>query len=290
MTEPPPPDHRLTLADGRALGYDDRGDPDGAIVLFFHGTPDTRLARHPDDSIVAASGLRLIAVDRPGLGGSDIDPVASPTSVADDHLAVLDHLGAERVHVVAWSAGSIPALALAGRHPDRTQSLTLVAPLIPADAYGSADVLDGADDSRRLFADVHGSMTPDEVGRELAMWLVPPEIDGALAREILADSIGRLDGIPGAGDTMVAALRGSVAAGMTGLEREIAAQATPLGSLLDQISSPVTVHGGTHDVVTPPAMADWIARRLGAELRLHDDGHLLAITRWAEIVSGLGQA
>lgn len=287
MTDLPPPDHRLTLADGRVVGYDDRGDPSGAVVLFFHGTPDTRLARHPDDSIVTAAGLRLIALDRPGLGASTADPAASPVSVADDHVTVLDHLGQPQVHVVAWSAGSIPALAFAGRHADRTRSLTLVAPLIPADAYGSTDVLDGADDSRRLFADVLGSMPPDEVGRELAMWLVPPEIDDALAREILADSIRHLDGVPGAADTMVAALRGSVATGMTGLEREITAQATPLGALLDQICSPVTVHAGNHDVVTPPAMARWLGRRLGADLRLHDEGHLLAITRWADILVGV---
>jgi pimeloyl-ACP methyl ester carboxylesterase len=287
MPQLPDPDHTFTLGDGRAMAFDDRGDPVGPVVLFFHGTPDTRLARHPDDSIAASEGLRIVAADRPGLGSSGADPAASPTSVAHDHVALLDHLDAERVHVLAWSAGAIPALAFAGSFPERTRSLTLLAPLVPADAYGTPGVLDGADDSRRLFAEVLGTMTPDDAGRELAPWLVPPEIDDALARDLLAETIARIEAIPGAADAMVAALRGSVGQGMTGLEREITGQATPLDGLLDAIDAEVTIHVGGDDTMTPLAMARWLAERLGAELVVHDDGHHLALTRWESILRGI---
>ncbi len=287
MSDLPAPDQLLRLTDGRTLGYDDRGDPDGQVALFFHGTPDTRLARHPDDSIAAGLGLRIIAADRPGLGSSDVDAAATPTSVADDHGAMLDHLGVARAHVIAWSAGTISALAFAGRHADRAASITLIAPLIPADAYDSPGVLDGSDDSRKLFGEVHGSMTPDEVGRELAMWLVPPEIDDDLARELLTETCTRVADVPGAAETMIAALRGSVANGMVGLEREIAAQATPLGALLDDISAPATIHVGDHDTTTPLPMGEWLAARLRAQVLVHEEGHLLAITRWEEILRGV---
>lgn len=38
----------LWLADGRALGFDDVGDPDGTPALYVHGSPDSRRrgARH----------------------------------------------------------------------------------------------------------------------------------------------------------------------------------------------------------------------------------------------------
>lgn len=287
MNELPAPDQLLTLTDGRVLGYDDRGDTDGDVALFFHGTPDTRLARHPDDSIATSVGLRIISADRPGLGSSDVDVDATPTSVADDHKALLDHLGVVRAHVIAWSAGTIPALAFAGRHADRTASVTLMAPLIPADAYDSPGVLEGSDDSRKLFAEIHGSMDPGDVGRELAMWLVPPEIDDGLARDLLEATGARVGDVPGAIDAMVAALRGSVAHGMVGLEREIAAQATALGSLLDDVGAPVTIHVGTDDTTTPPPMGEWLAARLSAGLHVHDDDHLLAITRWETILRGV---
>ena len=43
--------HTTTLADGRTLGFDDVGDPSGVAVLYAHGSPDSRRARHPDDGL-----------------------------------------------------------------------------------------------------------------------------------------------------------------------------------------------------------------------------------------------
>lgn len=256
-------------------------------MLFFHGTPDTRLARHPNDSIAADLGVRVIAADRPGLGASDPDPGATPHSVADDHVAVLDHLGVDRAHAVAWSAGSIHAIGLAGTHPDRITSLTLAAPLVPADAYDDPQILEGSDDARHLFAEQLGTMAPDELGRELAVWLVPPELDDTTARAMLEHSLERVAHVPGAGDALVQALLGSVSQGMTGLECEIGAQATVLGPLLDQVRAPVSVHAGDDDATTPLAMATWLAERLDAPLRVHHAGHEIGITAWDEILRAL---
>ena len=84
----------LTLADGRRLCFDDVGAPDGRAVLYVHGTPDSRRARHPDDGTAPRRvGVRLIAVDRPGAGGSDLDPDGTVGSFADDAAALAAHLG-----------------------------------------------------------------------------------------------------------------------------------------------------------------------------------------------------
>lgn len=288
----PEPDLLVDVGGGRRVALDDRGDPDGRPVLFFHGTPDTRVARHPDDGIATELGIRLIAVDRPGLGGSDVDPQATPTTVADDHAAVLTQLGIERAGVLAWSAGAIPALAFAGRHADRVERIVLVAPLVPADAYADTETLDGvevlegSDDSRHLFADVITQVSPDEAGRELAMWLVPPQVDADTARELLADSRRAVAHVDGAGEALVAAMVGSVAGGMTGLEREITAQATPLGDLLDRIAAPTTVHVGDVDRLTPVAMSRWVGARTGGEVVVHAGaGHSLAIDQWAALLA-----
>src|SRR5690606_8086447 len=128
------------------------------------------------------AGVRLLAVDRPGIGHSEPDPAATPTSVADDLAAVLDALDVPDAGVLSWSAGALFSLAFAGRHPGRCPRLVLAAPLVPADAYDDPSVVDGADDGRRLFADAHQGLHPDEVGAELAPWLVPPAIDDATAR------------------------------------------------------------------------------------------------------------
>lgn len=290
MADPafPLPDRLVELPGGRRVALDDRGDDDGSPVLYCHGSPDSRFARHPDDSLAAVARVRLLAADRPGIGHSDVDPDATPTSVADDLAAVLDHLGIERVGVLSWSTGAIHALAFAGTHPDRCRRVVLAAPLVPADAYDDPTVLDGSDDARRLFADAQRGMDPGEVGAELAAWLVPPGIDEPTARGMLAGTLTALADVPGAGEQLVAAVRASVVGGMAGVERDIAAQATRLGPLLDQITAPVSVHVGRDDRVTPPAMAHWVGARLGATAVVHPGiGHELAIRRWPHLLDEL---
>ncbi len=292
MADPaiPSPDRLVELPDGRRMALDERGAPRGAPVLYVHGTPDSRLARHPDDGLAVAAGVRVLAADRPGIGHSDADPAATPASVADDLVALLDALGIERAGVLSWSTGAIHALALAGAHPDRCTQVVLAAPLVPADAYDDPSVLDGSDDARRLFADAHRGMEPGDVGAELAPWLVPAVIDDPTAREMMAGSIAALADIPGVADQLALAVRASVAGGMVGVERDITAQATRLDELLDRITAPVTIHVGTDDRVTPPAMAAWLGRRLGVEPTVHAGvGHELAIRRWADLVREAGE-
>ena len=48
------------------MTFDDVGDPDGTPVVYLHGGGDSRLSRHPDDSIAARLGVRLLALDRCG--------------------------------------------------------------------------------------------------------------------------------------------------------------------------------------------------------------------------------
>ena len=70
----------ITTADGRTLAYEVVGDPDGTPVFWQHGTGDSRLCKHPDDSVTAAVGVKLVTADRPGVGGSS---PKKPRSILD---------------------------------------------------------------------------------------------------------------------------------------------------------------------------------------------------------------
>ena len=68
-TPSPDTDKVVRLADGRALGYAEFGDPAGKPVLCFHGAPSSRLdVASVDPTVCKARGVRLLAVDRPGCG------------------------------------------------------------------------------------------------------------------------------------------------------------------------------------------------------------------------------
>src|ERR1700726_1453146 len=88
-------DHDVALPDGRRLAYADWGDPGGTPVLYFHGGLSCRLDIGFADEQARAGGVRLIAPDRPGIGGSDRAPGRTVAAWADDVAALADALHVE---------------------------------------------------------------------------------------------------------------------------------------------------------------------------------------------------
>lgn len=99
--------------DGRKLTYLEVGDPQGPLVIHNHGGPSSRFeARLLADS-ASKNRLRLICVDRPGMGRSSPQKSRTYAGWADDLVAVADALGYHEFGVTGWSEGGPWALAAA---------------------------------------------------------------------------------------------------------------------------------------------------------------------------------
>jgi pimeloyl-ACP methyl ester carboxylesterase len=118
-------DDAVRLGDGRRLAYTEWGDPQGNCVFLFHGTPHSRLFC-PDETVTASSNVRLITVDRPGLGGSDVLPRRTFGAWPNDVVELADALRVERFGVVGWSAGGAYAAACAALIPARLTGVGIV--------------------------------------------------------------------------------------------------------------------------------------------------------------------
>ncbi|MCW2786330.1 MAG: Alpha/beta hydrolase [Marmoricola sp.] len=105
------------------LWYDDTGGDGLPLVLLHPGITDSRIW---DPLLPHLGSHRVIRFDRRGFGQS---PRATEThSAVGDLTSLLDHLDAERVHLIGNSMGGETSLALAVTAPERVASTTLLCP------------------------------------------------------------------------------------------------------------------------------------------------------------------
>lgn len=107
----------------RTIGYAQYGDPEGFPLIFHHGWPGS----HHQGSLLhepaARMGVRVIAVDRPGIGNTRLEGI---DRVLDFALAVhdlADALGIDRFHVLGVSGGGPYTLACAAIAKDRMRGV-----------------------------------------------------------------------------------------------------------------------------------------------------------------------
>jgi pimeloyl-ACP methyl ester carboxylesterase len=119
----------VTTPDGRALAYLEVGVPNGPLVIHNHGGPSSRLEARLLADAATDNGLRLVCVDRPGMGESSPQKDRTYSGWADDLVAVADALGAQEFGVTGWSEGGPWALAAAAYiDPARLRHVSSIAP------------------------------------------------------------------------------------------------------------------------------------------------------------------
>jgi pimeloyl-ACP methyl ester carboxylesterase len=139
------PGKRIRLPDGRCLHYAEYGVPDGNLVLYFHGTPGSHLEVGLIDEELEASHIRLISINRPGMGRSTYQPGRRITHWPHDVECLLSALGCGEAPfgIIALSGGAPYGLAVARAMPERITHLALVSghtpPCVPGVVRGNSD-------------------------------------------------------------------------------------------------------------------------------------------------------
>jgi pimeloyl-ACP methyl ester carboxylesterase len=136
--DPPRYEASFRLPDGRRLGYAEFGVPDGQLIVWFHGSPGARRQIPPAVRRAAvALGLRIVCIERPGVGMSTHHNYPNIRGWTADAMAVVDDLGGDQFVVVGLSGGGPYALAVAHDYPERVRVCGLlgsVAPTVGEDA------------------------------------------------------------------------------------------------------------------------------------------------------------
>lgn len=112
-SEAPGTTRTVRTRDGRDLACLEVGNPRGPLVIHNHGGPSSRLEARLFANAASKNGLRLLCVDRPGIGRSSPQKARSYSGWAADLTAIADALGCREFGVTGWSEGGPWALAAA---------------------------------------------------------------------------------------------------------------------------------------------------------------------------------
>jgi len=120
-------DTTIELRDGKVLADAKYGAPSGNVLFYFHGGADSRLEARFLAKPAERAGVRLIGVDRPGMGRSQLQAGRRVVDWPNDVVELADALGIDRFAMVGISGGGPYALACAYKIPERLLACGIVA-------------------------------------------------------------------------------------------------------------------------------------------------------------------
>lgn len=267
-------DRLFTLASGRKVGVTSVGEPFSTrVVVMCHPMPGAG-DFDPRPIVSRGDDVRILAIDRPGYGGSEPLRDGESTSVqarADDiaefltSTEMVDHVvGGPHYVAVGWGFGGAVALSLATRYSQLIASSAVV----------------GLSEQALLRA--KEDPVPKLVGG--------PPAPGAPTYSWDALGVGHDDpalGLPGVAEALEGMLAEAAAHGTTGFETDSAAAkdlswAEELGTL----SSPVTLIYGMDDPCTDSEPGAWLVKRLphARIAKVKDGGALTIVSSWTRIL------
>lgn len=138
--------HRLAKVKGRQVSWLELGNPVGAPVMYAHGNPGSRVELFFFHHQACKENIRLLVVERPGFGDSEVDERASLKSIAADMDAIADFHSIDQVYLLGWSSGGPPALAMAYYYPKRVRAVTVLSSYTNFGEMENACSLMGQDD------------------------------------------------------------------------------------------------------------------------------------------------
>ncbi|PWN01056.1 alpha/beta hydrolase [Nocardioides silvaticus] len=130
----------VAVRDGRRLSFAEYGSHTGPAIVWMHGTPGARRQIPLDARAYAEEhGLRIIGIDRPGIGSST--PYLYPDLLdwTEDLALLLDTLGIDHVRIIGLSGGGPYALAAGAGLPERVRGVGALGGVAPTRGPDAVD-------------------------------------------------------------------------------------------------------------------------------------------------------
>ncbi|MCH9667490.1 MAG: alpha/beta hydrolase [Actinomycetia bacterium] len=130
----------VAVGTDRRIGFAEFGDPQGRAIFWLHGTPGARRQIPVEARLYAEKNqVRLIGIDRPGIGSSTPHEYATVIDFAEDLRTIADTFAIDRMAIIGLSGGGPYTLGCAAAMPGRVVAVGVlggVAPTRGSDGIG----------------------------------------------------------------------------------------------------------------------------------------------------------
>lgn len=261
----------LRTTEGRVVHYTDTGEAGWRPMLFIGGVGTS--ARAPElvaflDTLRRRLKVRIVAVERNGLGDTAFDPAWTFADYTSEVQQVLQRLGIGKFALVAISGGGAYAGHIAAALPDRITSWHMLAAIASVPAGNPVCAADPAALEAGLAR---------QVGAPRVFWAMPP--GGVVAK------------VPGFADR--AADEGAHAyfiAGQNGDARGVAREYRRFCDAPAPVTAfpaPAYFTYGEADPLVPPAQGEYWAARVSGKVtfrRYPGEGHDVQYRHWDQLL------
>jgi pimeloyl-ACP methyl ester carboxylesterase len=292
----------LVLPDNRLLAYATYGVPSKESkhtpAFYFTGFPGSHSECGLIHKTAVKLGIHIVAIDRPGFGGSTFQENRTFLDWPNDVLKLADHLSMEEFAVIGVSGGCPYVLACMKEiSPDRLKAATIVSGVYPV-SFGtqgmmmkSRILLWAASWStmvvETLLDLVLGRPARDEENPGRFLKLLEDDLMGGGRPEVEIKALRQVLDDPEMGPYFVGSVRESIKTSCHGAAWEAWLFASDWGFELEGMDARrLTIWHGALDINTPVIMADTATKLLkDAEFkRFEDESHFSLPVNHAEAI------
>ena len=272
------PVQSMVTSEGRTVHFTDTGEAGWKPVLFIGGVGTS--GRAPElvaflDTMRRRLKVRIIAVERNGLGDTAFDPAWTFTDYTSEVRQVLGKLGVGKFSLLAISGGGAYAGHIAAAMPERLNSWHMLAAVSSSPAGGAACAVDQAT--------LEGNLAP-QITAPRVWWDMPK--DGVSAH---VPGFSDRTADEGAHAFFIAGQKGDV----RGVAREYK-RFCDAPARISGLTAPAYFYYGEADKLVPPSHGEFWAAQVKGKVtfrRYPGEGHDVQYRHWDQLlldVAGYG--
>ena len=267
---------------GRRVQFAVLGARDLAKVVFYsHGFPACRLEASIAHGVARELGLTVVALDRPGFGGSDWYAKRRIEDWADDVRLVARNLGVAQYGILGVSGGTPTAVAAAALLPQEVTRLAVVSGVAPMHDPQALAGMHWVNRGLLKVGQRFSWLGDLSIGAIATLWRTLPGAAQVWFGAVLPKADLEIVHRPEVGVILARNIQESLRPGIRGVVTEFNLLLSDWRGLPPKVAVPTSIWHGDEDTYVPISMAEILHKSIPQSIfqQVKGGGHFMIVDR-----------